>query len=292
MSFADCQRQIEIVADPQLVEQWKEDARKVTSYSTSTEEPPMEFASALETERHFRDKYLPGLIRSVVELSVDGRTSRRLNDRTLYRLIENEWTKETRSPSRMMQALATQFRQSGLQVFRHRRGMLFVSRIRPKPLVPDETAISVSVKSIIEALAAHAGITRKELADKILANTAGDELERAKLSLAAELHWLIGEGHVIEFNDGSLDLPRVKAKRPEQGSAESVAPTVEASPPEDSRPSARDSNSDGAPGDKQLDSTGSRSTGEVVAAIGPTGESEQTLATSGSTTAEVEIGGS
>jgi hypothetical protein len=30
------------------------------------------------------------------------------------------------------------------------------------------------------------------------------------MTLASDLHWLISEGYVIEFNDGSLDLPRAK----------------------------------------------------------------------------------
>ena len=33
MSFADYQRQIEIVSDPAVVEQWKEQARSVTTYT-------------------------------------------------------------------------------------------------------------------------------------------------------------------------------------------------------------------------------------------------------------------
>jgi hypothetical protein len=36
-----------------------------------------------------------------------------------------------------------------------------------------------------------------------------------KLSLASDLHWMIREGHVIEFNDGSLDLPRAKPPKKE-----------------------------------------------------------------------------
>jgi hypothetical protein len=36
------------------------------------------------------------------------------------------------------------------------------------------------------------------------------DLEKAKMTLASDLHWLIREGYVIEFNDGSLDLPRTK----------------------------------------------------------------------------------
>ena len=43
MGFADFQRQIQIVTDPAEIEKWKEDARKVTTYSTLREEPPQTF---------------------------------------------------------------------------------------------------------------------------------------------------------------------------------------------------------------------------------------------------------
>jgi hypothetical protein len=241
MNFADYQRQVEIVNDPQMVEQWKEDARKITTYSTSKEGTPVTFASVAETERHFREKYLPELIRTVTESAVDGLTSRKLTDRVLFRLVENEWTTETRSPSRMMQELATQFRQSGLHVFRHRRGMLFVSPIRTRPLVLEGAAVSPSVKSIIETLSAQPGTKRKDLADKLLVDLAGEESERAKLTLAADLHWLVSEGHVIEFNDGSLDLPRVKVKQPQKENVEAGVPGAENSsqePVETSVPAA------------------------------------------------------
>src|SRR5207244_8051103 len=50
MSFADYQRQIQIVTDAAEVEKWKEDARKVTTYSTVSQETPVTFSSAAETE--------------------------------------------------------------------------------------------------------------------------------------------------------------------------------------------------------------------------------------------------
>src|SRR5205807_1214626 len=127
MSFADYQRQIEIVNDPTLIERWKEEARTVTTYTTSREETPSTFSSATEAERHFRSNYLPGLLHNVEEVIIGGVLSRRLPDRVLNRAIEDAWAGETRSPSNMMQELAGRFRQAGLNVFRHRRGMLFVS---------------------------------------------------------------------------------------------------------------------------------------------------------------------
>src|SRR5207248_3576765 len=58
------------------------------------------------------------------------------------------------------------------------------------------------------------------LADKLIVapstqlrtSLAPEEAEKAKLALASDLKWLIDGGHLIEFNDGSLDLPRVRTK--------------------------------------------------------------------------------
>src|SRR4029077_8806018 len=112
MSFADYHHQIEIVSDPALVEQWKEEARKITTYSTLNAEAQEIFASATDAERHFRQNYLPGLITTAMELMIDGPISRRLPDRALHRLIEDEWSRAMRSPSYMMQELAGEFRQA------------------------------------------------------------------------------------------------------------------------------------------------------------------------------------
>ena len=64
MSFADYQRQIEIVNDLELVERWKKETQRVTTYTTLREEIPAAFSSSTETERHFKANYLPGFVRS------------------------------------------------------------------------------------------------------------------------------------------------------------------------------------------------------------------------------------
>jgi len=229
MSFADYQRQIEIVSEPALVERWKEDARKVTTFATLHEETPATFPSVTEAERHFRQNYLPGLIRSTGELTIGGVASRHFHDRILHHLIENEWARERRSPSRIMQELAAQFRRAGLHIFRHRRGMLFVSPIRVRPFVQDGAAISPLVKTILEEVSAAPGMNRKELAEKLIGDLVGEEKERAKLALASDLRWLISEGYVIEFNDGSLDLPRAKAVVGQGRTGENFAGTCDSS---------------------------------------------------------------
>jgi len=222
MSFADYQRQIEIVSDTAVVERWKEEARKVTTYTTLREQTPLTFSSAAETERHFRSHYFPALIRNVDDVTVGGAASRSLPDRILNRVIEQAWVRETRSPSNIMQELASRLRQNGLHIFRHRRGMLFVSPIRVRAFVHEHTGVSPLVNAILEAVSATAGINRKQLFETLTDNGASEDAEPRRLALASDLRWLINEGYVIEFNDGSLDRPRIKSKQ-KPGTVEALA---------------------------------------------------------------------
>ncbi|HEX7517352.1 MAG TPA: hypothetical protein VF345_08715 [Chthoniobacterales bacterium] len=244
MSFVDYQKQVEIVSDAAVVEEWKEQARNVTTYTAKIGEPPLTFTNAAEVERHFRQHHLPGLVRSAHELTIDGVLSRRLPDRALGSAIEEAWSAETRSPSKMMQELSAGLRQAGLNIFRHRRGMLFVSPIRARVFSHESAGVSASINAILEKVAATPGINCKQFAEQLApAGAEPADLERARLALASDLHWLVSEGYVIEFNDGSLDLPRTKPPvAPAAGEKLATAievkptePTSEAKPVEESK---------------------------------------------------------
>ena len=236
MSFQDFQRQIEIVSDPAVVEQWKEQARSITTYTTKGIEPAETFNSAAEAERHFRQTHLPTLLRSAQEITIGGVISRALPDRGLGRVIEDAWAAEIRSPSKMMQELAGGLRNAGLNIFRHRRGMLYVSPIRTRTFGHDRTTVSVSLGRILDTLSEASGINRKQLLEKFAPDgTEQAEIDRVKMTLASDLRWLISEGYVIEFNDGSLDLPRAKAPAPTppaKAAAETQAPAADHASPE------------------------------------------------------------
>ena len=237
MSFPEYQRQIEIVTDPATVEQWKEEARNVKSF-VSLREPPVTFQTEAEAERDFRQNHFPGLIQLVEEMVVDGVSSRQLADRRIRGHVEQAWAAENRSPSHMMQELAKRFRDAGLHIFRHRRGMLFVSSIRVRPFAHDDQGVSPQVKAILDLVTASPRVRRKEVADKLLAD-AGEDLEARRLALASDLRWLISEGYLIEFNDGALDLPRSKAPTaatPSAGSSSSGESPVDPSEAPSSKP--------------------------------------------------------
>jgi hypothetical protein len=138
----------------------------------------------------------------------------------------------------MMQELAGGLRGAGLNIFRHRRGMLFVSPIRARVFNHESTGVSASINAILETVTSASGINRKILAEHLApAGAEPADLERAKLALASDLHWLVSEGYIIEFNDGSLDLPRTKpaagpapGEKPAPAGAATVEPKSEAEP--------------------------------------------------------------
>ena len=304
MSLPEYQHKIEIVSDPAVVEKWKEDVRKQTTFTTLRAQPPQTFSSEADAERHFRQYYLDELIQNVAEVTI---ATAQIADRALRRVVEEAWNRETKSPSQMMQELAGRFRESGLHIFRHRRGMLFISPIYPRPL-PQDQETSPQVRAILETISAQPRIGRKELADKIIVDPstplrtslAPEEAEKAKLALASDLKWLINGGHVIEFNDGSLDLPRVKAKpkeKEESSVVANVSPARTVSPAEKNEPAAaptdeRETVAAGvSPANESVETR--KEAEDVVAAAVPAAEPDkQALGTSASTTETAEIGGS
>jgi hypothetical protein len=86
--------------------------------------------------------------------------------------------------------------------------------------------VSLSVNAILQALAGTPGINRKLLSEKLIGDGAMEDAEPRRLALASDLRWLINEGYVIEFNDGSLDLPRAKVSPQDPVAAVESAPKL------------------------------------------------------------------
>ena len=91
------------------------------------------------------------------------------------------------------------------------------------------------MNSILAAVSASDGITRKQLFEKLTGNGATEDGESRRLALASDLRWLINEGHLIEFNDGSLDLPRTKRRPQEAVSSEAVLSSLSIQPAAEER---------------------------------------------------------
>jgi hypothetical protein len=216
MSFPEFQREeIQVVNDEQTVADWKEQARSSTTYKTTQEPEPLSFKSATEVEQHFRKTYLPQLVKSGVALETSGHASRAIGDRTILQALRTAWDQERGFPQNLVNQLRPHFVETGLQFFKHRKRILYVSPIRPQRHAAGEV-FSEGIGSILTAVAENPKITRPQLAVKLLGeNHDAPEALPKKAALASDLHYLVHAGHVIEFHDGTLDLPLAPNAKPE-----------------------------------------------------------------------------
>jgi hypothetical protein len=215
MSFDDYRRAIEISSDPQLVEQWKEEARKSVTFRTKDQENPAAFDNLSAVEQHFRANYLPGLVRRCLATELSGDTARHLPDRGIIAAIRKARDRENRFPAQIAGALRHGLNQAGLHVFKHKKRILYISTVRPQLFDANQASVSTGLAVILSTIKSYPKISRKQLAEKALAKLIGEkstdetspEYQQAKTTLATDLIWLAKAGHVIEFADGTLDLP-------------------------------------------------------------------------------------
>jgi hypothetical protein len=105
--------------------------------------------------------------------------------------------------------------QAGLHVFKHKKRILYISTVRPQLFDANQASVSTGLSVILSTIKSYPKISRKQLAEKALAKLIGEkstdesseEYQHAKTILATDLIWLAKAGHVIEFADGTLDLP-------------------------------------------------------------------------------------
>ena len=156
---------------------------------------------------------------------------------------------QRRFPLKLATVLSQQFASHGLQFFKVNRTVTHVSVARPRYLDMDATPVSEGVKRIVEFINSNSKCTRRKLfaalapAPVPIAATApvapaqpaaaapAPESTPEQTALASDLHWLVHEGHVIEFANGILEtakkpLPRPpKPEKKAQPSAETSAPS-------------------------------------------------------------------
>lgn len=201
------QEEIEILSDDQAVADWKEQARSVVTYTTLNEAEPVVFKNAADAEQHFRRQYLPHQVKTGPTLETSGEASRASADREIVNALREIWEKERAFPANLVNSLRPALVDSGLHFFKHRKRILYISPIRPQRHAGGQI-FSEGIAVILGVVEASPKITRPQLATKLLgAHHDAPETASKKAALAADLHYLIHAGHVIEFHDGTLDLP-------------------------------------------------------------------------------------
>ena len=168
------------------------------------------FATRSEAEAHFRKEILSSLITEVDSATLTGLEARNLTERRLTTSVRLGWEAEMRYPLGLVNAIRVKFNQQNLHIFKFKKRVLLISSLKPSFLDDKSESLSSSIRIVLQTIQAQPGIDRKGIAEKILGNNVGatdDEKLSLKHSLIGDLYWLIRQGHVIEFSDGTFDLP-------------------------------------------------------------------------------------
>ena len=269
MSFEEYKSRVVTVHDEATVEKWIEEAKWKTEFVTRKVEPPLIFNSRDEARAHFEQVHLGEVCEEVKQSTITGTAARELRSpRQLVRILKWAWQQQRRFPLQIATHLSKQFSAHGLQFFKRDKTVTHVAVARPKFLNVETTAVSDGIRQIVETIDSTENCTRRMILEALVpecdsgdgGQSAQPEGQEATLSpessapessvkeeslqapeppsgqtqVVADLHWLIHQGHVIEFANGIIETAK-KPRPKESAKGNPSAPASEEEQPEESK---------------------------------------------------------
>jgi hypothetical protein len=234
MPFDLFKARVKIVKDEAVVKKWIEEQSFTTEYNCLNVAEPLKLASLEEVEKHFRATHKDSIIKPVESHTVAGLASRSLRSGGLQRLIRSEWEHQKYFPLVIATKLSQQFAGHGLQFFKVNKTVTHVSVARPLFLEIETTPVSENIKRIVDFINTHPKGTRRQLIETLAptpkqavieipapvaegeapAKPKAPEATPEQTAIIVDLHWLIHQGHVLEFADGKLETAKKPLPRP------------------------------------------------------------------------------
>ena len=223
---------VKIVHDEEVVNKWIEEQSYKTGYITINlpEEARLDSRDAVRS--HFREHHLGNLITSVDSIALKGNVYTRKSPPRMQNLVRRAFDEQRRFPIKVVNMLSQEFSSHGLQFFKRKKSVTHVSVSRPHHLDLENTPVSESIRDIVSFITGTENCTRRDVLEKFApepeaseAAGEGDEKTAAPLSpertaVLSDLHWLVHQGHVIEYANGQMEVapkpqpPQQKKKKP------------------------------------------------------------------------------
>jgi hypothetical protein len=248
MPFEEYKSRVRIVRDEEVVKKWVDDQSWKTEYVCLNLPEPLRLPTMEAVEQHFRQTHKENIIKPVDSHVLTGAAARALRSPDLVRLVRSVWEDQRRFPLQIATVLSQQFSGHGLQFFKVNKTVTHVCIARPHYLDMSATPASEGVKRIVEYINASPKCTRRQLVEALApspvptaapaavgetAPTTPAETSQAtpeQTAVIGDLHWLIHQGHVIEFANGILETAKKPLQKPEPRRA--PAPAAPATPAE------------------------------------------------------------
>ena len=250
MPFEVFKARVKIVKEEAVVKKWLEDQSTKTEYLCLNVAEASKLPDREAVEKHFREVHLANIIKPVEQHTLSGAASRQLRSPGLQRLVRHAWEEQKRFPLQIATVLSQQFAGHGLQFFKVNKTVTHVSVARPHFLDMEATPVSDQVKRIVEFINAKPRTNRKQLVETLsptppaapipvmapsAEGTPAVEAPKAptqseptpeQASIIGDLHWLIHQGHVIEFANGVLETAKKPLPRPPRPPKAEPAPVA------------------------------------------------------------------
>ena len=225
--FEKFKSRIRIVKDEEAVNAWIEQSKWRTIWKSLQTDEPIIFARRDEVQTHFRAHHAAGVVDEVETATLTGNDAKAMRDpRMLAEYLRDQWHRQKHFPMQLSTHLSKMFSGMGLQFFKKDKKVTHVSVARPNYLDVVATPVSDGVRRIVEFVEAPPNCTRR----LILENLAGlehvepkegevpppapEQTEEQK-QLISDLHWLIHQGHVLDFANGVIET--AKKPKPKEG---------------------------------------------------------------------------
>jgi hypothetical protein len=249
MPFEEYKSRVRIVRDEEVIKKWVDGQSWKTEYVCLNLPEPVRLDSMEAVEKHFRETHKENIIKAVDSYVLNGAVARTLRSPDLARLARSVWEDQRRFPLQIATVLSQQFSGHGLQFFKVNKTLTHVCVARPHFLDMTATPVSEGVKRIVEYINAHPRSTRRQLVEALTPSPAAPAVQAVagepppasppeatqatpeQTAVVADLHWLIHQGHVIEFANGLLETAKKPLPKPEPKPVPAPAePTAPAEP--------------------------------------------------------------
>ena len=229
MPFEQFKSRVKIVRDEAVVKQWIEEISVKTEYTALNVPEQVKFTKRDELEAHFKTTHLPNLVKSITSHTLLGANVPQSSPiiRRIFTLVVED---QVRFPLKLVNTLCTQFSRHGLQFFKVNKTITHVSVARPTFLDMDATPVSPNLRKLIEFIDATPKCTRRKIYEVLApaptviaipapgeaapAATAATEPTPEQSAINSDLHWLVHQGHVIEFANGLIETAKKPLPKP------------------------------------------------------------------------------
>lgn len=286
MPFDMFKARVKIVKDEAVVAKWVEDQSWKTEYVCLNIPDAPKLATMEDVENHFRAVHVANIVKSVETITISGKACRNLRSQGLARAYRIAVEDQRRFPLQIATTLSQQFALHGLQFFKVNKTLTHVWVARPKYLDLETTPVSSGVKRIVDFINSQKKCTRRDLVEAIAPTpvvtvipvappaTEAATVEGAPAAPAAkpepaaptseqtavisDLHWLIHQGHVIEFaTTGFLETAKKPLPKPApKPKAEKKPADAATKAPVPSEPSVEEKTDDALPSAAEAQAVG------------------------------------